>query len=73
MVKVEYTIKLKDNINAPEFKEGMGKGVVSKVTIEYKDVDDEEFKTNPSIQNGIIEQMDKFILEHFEVIPKIIK
>lgn len=73
MVKIEYTIKIKDTQNPPEIYKGMGKGVISKITIEYKEVDEEELQNNVFIRKGIVDQMDKLIAEHFEVIPKIIK
>jgi len=73
MVKIEYTVKIKDSQNPPEFYKGLGKGVISKITIEYKEVNEEELANNIVIQKGIVDQMDELIAEHFEVVPKLIK
>lgn len=71
-MKIRYTIKIKDEHNAPEFKKGMGKGVVAIQDCVYKTIEsDEDFKST-SFQRHIFEFSKELLEQWFEVVPEII-
>lgn len=69
---IEYTVKIRASQNPPEFKKGLGKGVVAKLVVEFKGATKKDLKS-PMFQMQIHEQAEKFLNEHFEVTKKIVR
>ena len=53
-MEIRYTIKVKDKHNPPEFKKGMGKGVVATQICSYKE-DIEKMSSDYRFLSGIME------------------
>lgn len=71
-MKVRYTIKIKDGHNAPEFKKGLGKGVVNIEEVEYAGIKSEEDLKATRFQAYIMEYSRDLLEQWFEVIPEVI-
>jgi hypothetical protein len=71
-MKVRYTVKIKDGHNAPEFKKGLGKGVVNIEEVEYAGIKSEEDLKSTRYQAYFMEYSRKLLDEWFEVIPEVI-
>lgn len=69
-MEIKYTIKIKDSHNAPEFKEGMGKGVIATQIVDFKTDQD---LNSPMVQSSIFSFADKMLHDWFEVVPEIVK
>jgi hypothetical protein len=67
---VKFTVKIKDEHNPPEFKEGMGKGVVATQEIVIKPRRDND-ETNSAV--FIMETADLLLRSYFEVNYEIIE
>jgi len=71
-MKIRYTIKIKDEHNAPEFKKGMGKGVVAIQDCDYKTIETEEQLKDLSFQHHVIQFSRELLEQWFEVVPEVI-
>lgn len=60
-MKVVFTVKVKGK-NVPEFKKGLGKGVIARTIISYKDDDVKEIST-PRLLLQLMEEEDKIVKE----------
>ena len=67
-MEIKYTIKVKDGHNAPEFRKGLGKGVVEVRKVEYKNVDIDTRKT----QSHILDYKRQLLEEWFEVVAEVV-
>ena len=72
-MEIEYTIRIREKHNPPEFKEGLGKGVVAIQSFEYKKIKTEKDLNEPSVQRHIFEFSKELLEDWFEVIPTVIK
>ena len=70
MKNIKYTIKVKDEHNPPEFKLGLGKGVISTQVINFN-ITDEDFDS-AKFQAHIFELAEKMLHDWFEVVPEIV-
>jgi hypothetical protein len=70
-MKVIFTVKVKGK-NVPEFKSGMGKGVLERVIISYKDEDIKKI-SGPRLLLKLIEEETKIVNDcvesSFKIIP----
>lgn len=64
IMEIEYVVKIKEKHNPPVFDKQLGKGVVAKIVIDYKDVD----VNQPMFQKHLYEKANDFLNEYFEVI-----
>jgi len=60
---IEYTLKLTSD-KAPEFKEGLGKGVVCIQEVDFKGATEEDLKS-PAFQRQISDMGDQLLNKHF--------
>ena len=71
-MKVRYTIKIKDGHNAPEFKKGLGKGVIYFEDVEYAGIKSEEDLKAARFQAHIMEYSRELLEQWVEVIPEVV-
>lgn len=71
-MKLRYTIKIKDEHNPPEFKKGMGKGVVATQDVVYKTIETEEQLKDPSFQHHVFNFSQELLEQWFEVTAEVI-
>lgn len=71
-MEIEYTIKIKDEQNPPIFKKELGKGVLSKIIVEFDGINEENIN-EPSIIRSLYEYADELKKQWFDVEFKIIK
>lgn len=64
---ITFTIKIKDEHNPKEFKEGMGNGVLLVQPIEFPTVKTLEDLKNPQLQRFLWEKRDELMNEYIEV------
>lgn len=69
MIKLKFTVRIKAAQNPPEFTEGLGKGVLQTVEVDFPTMTDEEFNS-PIGQMAIYEYMKELLEEWIEVIPE---
>ena len=69
-MQIEFTVKVKDKHNPPEFKKGLGKGTIAKVTVEF-DINEKEPTTIDAV--AIINEKKRLLNDYFEVIAKPVK
>ena len=65
-MEIEYTVKIKDKHNPPVFDEELGKGVVAKVTIDFKDANEDDYKHLRFIR-AVYERGEELMDDYFEV------
>ena len=70
-MEIRYTIKIKDKHNAPEFKKGMGKGVLAIQDAIYKEVTDKDFES-PVFQGYILDFKRQLLEDWLEVVAEVI-
>jgi len=70
-MEIEYTIKIKDKHNPPEFKEGLGKGVLMTVIADFKGLTKEDMENDPVVQLQITELAEHQLKEYVEVSYKV--
>lgn len=70
VMKILYTIQVRDKHNPPEFKEGMGKGSLIEMSAEFKGATEEDLK-DPEFVKQILETGQEQLADYIEVIWKI--
>ena len=65
-MEIEYTIKIKDKHKSPIFNDELGKGVVAKVTIDFKQATEENYK-HPKFLQAVYARGREILDEYFEV------
>ena len=70
-MELEYTIKIRDSHNPPEFKEGLGKGVLVIQDVLYRKIKNEDDLKDPSFQRHIFEYSQELLEKWFEVVVKV--
>jgi len=65
-MEIQFTIKIRDEHNPPEFKEGMGKGVLQTQVAVYDTITEEEFKSS-SFQGHVFSFGDELLHKLMEV------
>jgi len=71
-MKVRYVVKIKDGHNAPEFKKGFGKGVVSIEEHDYSGIKSEKDLKDVRFQAYFMKHCGELLNEWFEVVPEIV-
>lgn len=72
-MEIEFTAKIKSKHKPPVFDKRLGKGVVAKITIEFKGVKSKDLKNKPLLLKNIFEKRDEILNDFFEVKIKEIK
>ena len=67
-MEITYTIKIKGKHNPPEFKKGMGKGVVSIQVVEHKDMTEEDLEDPSFIRHVYCDYVQELLDDWFEVV-----
>lgn len=71
-MEIRYTIKIKDKHNPPEFKKGMGKGVLSTQDCVYNTIITEDDANSYAFQSHVIEFSRELLEDWFEVVAEVI-
>lgn len=71
-MEIRYTIKIRDEHNPPEFKKGMGKGVLVIEEAVYKTIKTEEDLKSIQFKNHVVQFSMELLEKWFEVIPEVI-
>lgn len=66
-MEVEYIIKVKDKHNPPEFKEGLGNGVLVSVTVNIENAKPEDLKDNAPLISKINNIKDEILNDYIEI------
>jgi len=71
-MELKYIVKVKDSYNPPEFKVGMGKGVLWTQEVDYKKIKTNEDLNSPTFQCEALSFSRELLEEIFEVKIEII-
>ncbi len=61
MIKATLTVKIPEKHNPPEFKEGLGKGVIAVHTVEWDDNKYDSFQIAMGLNSKVQELKDDYI------------
>lgn len=71
-MELKYTIKIRDKYNPPEFKNGMGKGVLRTQEVNYKTIKTVEDFNSPTFQCEALSFSRDLLEDFFEVTIEIV-
>ena len=71
-MEIKFTIKIKDEKNPPTFKEELGKGVLETVIVNFKELREDDLKTDVMFASYINDLINEFKENWIEVKCEII-
>ena len=70
-MEIEFTVKIKDEQNPPTFNEKLGKGVLEKIVVDFKNKQAEDLNTDVNLLVSINELMSKLKEDWIEITYKL--
>lgn len=65
-MEIEFTINVKEKHNPPVFNKELGKGVVAKVTIDFKGATEKNYE-HPRFLQAVYDEARELLDDYFEV------